>query len=86
MSRPLRVGIDGTTWGNDRGFGRFTREIVRALVARGESEGFQYTLVLDHDPETSEAESAGLGLELPTPADLLRVATGQIGRAHVLMP
>ncbi len=51
MSRPCRVGIDGTTWQNDRGFGRFTRAIVRALVARGEREGFHYTLVVDQDPQ-----------------------------------
>jgi glycosyltransferase involved in cell wall biosynthesis len=29
----LRVLIDGATWGNVRGYGRFTREIVRAMAA-----------------------------------------------------
>lgn len=42
---PLHVGIDATTWWNDRGFGRFTRELVRALGER--SSGFRYTLVVD---------------------------------------
>jgi alpha-1,3-rhamnosyl/mannosyltransferase len=80
MSRPLRVGIDGTTWRNDRGFGRFTREIVKALAARAESEGFRYTLVVDHDPHppaTSAAATAGWEVELPSGTDLLHVPTGR---------
>lgn len=28
----MRIGIDGATWENSRGYGRFTRELVRALV------------------------------------------------------
>jgi alpha-1,3-rhamnosyl/mannosyltransferase len=43
--RRLHVGIDATTWANDRGFGRFTREMVTALAAR--DTGFRYTLVFD---------------------------------------
>jgi alpha-1,3-rhamnosyl/mannosyltransferase len=43
-----RIGIDATTWWNERGFGRFTRELVRALVARG---AFRYTLFVDRDPD-----------------------------------
>lgn len=30
----MRIGIDGATWENARGYGRFTRELVRALVKR----------------------------------------------------
>lgn len=43
------VGIDGTTWRNDRGFGRFTRSLVEALAAR--NSGFSYSLVCDQKPE-----------------------------------
>jgi glycosyltransferase involved in cell wall biosynthesis len=46
---PLHICIDGTSWANDRGFGRFTREIVKALLAR--DEGFRYTLLFDQLPE-----------------------------------
>ena len=28
----MRIGIDGATWENSRGYGRFTRELVRTLV------------------------------------------------------
>jgi hypothetical protein len=33
-STPLHICIDATSWANDRGFGRFTREIVKALLTR----------------------------------------------------
>ena len=29
----MRVGVDATCWANDRGYGRFTREMVTAMVA-----------------------------------------------------
>jgi alpha-1,3-rhamnosyl/mannosyltransferase len=46
MSQPaLHVGVDATTWANDRGFGRFTRELVTALAER--DSGLRYTLVFD---------------------------------------
>jgi alpha-1,3-rhamnosyl/mannosyltransferase len=50
MASPgLHIGIDATTWANDRGFGRFTRELVKALLAR--NSGFRYTLVFDQLPD-----------------------------------
>ena len=44
----LHVGVDATSWRNDRGFGRFTRELVTALAAR--DTGFAYTLFFDQPP------------------------------------
>ena len=46
--KTLHIGIDATTWSNDRGFGRFTREFVTALAAR--DSGLRYTLVFDQPP------------------------------------
>ncbi|MDZ4762005.1 MAG: glycosyltransferase family 1 protein [Alphaproteobacteria bacterium] len=46
----LHVGIDATCWSNDRGFGRFTRELVKALAQRG--SGIRYSLVFDEAPAT----------------------------------
>lgn len=46
---PLHVGIDATCWSNDRGFGRFTRELVTALARR--NSGVRYTLVFDQLPD-----------------------------------
>ena len=44
----LHICIDATSWPNDRGFGRFTRELIKALLAR--DEGFRYTLLFDQRP------------------------------------
>ena len=63
MARPLHVGIDATTWYNDRGFGRFTRELVRALLLR--DSGIRYTLVLDQAPTD----------DLPSGVEILTAAT-----------
>lgn len=46
---PLHICIDATSWANDRGYGRFTREIVKALLGR--DEGFRYTLLFDQLPD-----------------------------------
>ncbi len=48
---PLHVGIDATCWSNDRGYGRFTRELVKALSER--ASGIRYTLVFDKPPTGS---------------------------------
>ncbi|MGH0028592.1 MAG: glycosyltransferase family 4 protein [Myxococcota bacterium] len=59
----LRVGVDATTWANDRGFGRFTRELVTAMAAR--DRGLRYTLVFDQPPR----------LELPAGVEVLCAST-----------
>jgi len=41
----MRIGIDACTWANRRGYGRFTRTLVRTMVA--ESPQHDYTLVVD---------------------------------------
>ena len=51
----FHVGVDATTWSNDRGFGRFTRELMKALIAR--DSGIRYTLVYDRPP--AEGPPAG---------------------------
>ncbi len=45
----MHVGIDASSWDNERGFGRFTRSLVAALAAR--DTGFRYTLLFDREPE-----------------------------------
>nr|WP_070959197.1 glycosyltransferase family 1 protein [Hyphomonas sp. Mor2] len=92
----VHVGIDASAWENDRGFGRFTRELVAALAAR-ESE-FRYTLLFDQPPtravpdnveiviagaDTSMAE-ASTGKAARGGADLLTMARAAAGlRADV---
>lgn len=61
----IHVGVDATCWGNDRGFGRFTRELVTALAKR--DTGFRYTLLFDQLPEA----------DLPPGVEALAAATRQ---------
>ena len=44
----MRVGVDATGWANPRGFGRFTRNAVAALAARGD---LVLELVVDADEQ-----------------------------------
>ena len=46
----MRIGIDACTWTNRRGYGRFTRELVTAMV-RGYPQ-HEFALVLDEDTAT----------------------------------
>ncbi|HZQ05000.1 MAG TPA: hypothetical protein VFD70_00355, partial [Anaerolineae bacterium] len=41
----MRIGIDGASWANGRGYGRFTRELVGALARQDQRN--TYTLFLD---------------------------------------
>ena len=53
----MRVGIDGSHWQNRRGFGRFTRNIVRSLV---EQQDAQYVVFLDQRTAVNADLPAGL--------------------------
>jgi glycosyltransferase involved in cell wall biosynthesis len=67
MSTEVRVGIDGGCWSNQRGYGRFLREVMKALGKVGSSH--RYTVYLD---------SASYPLfDLKAPFEARRVATSQ---------
>ncbi len=55
IEKPLHIGVDATTWSNDRGFGRFTRELLTALLAR--DSGFRYTLLADRPKDAELPEN-----------------------------
>ena len=48
----MRVAVDGASCFNRRGFGRFARELLAALVAR--SDAIDYVLLLDREPRPGE--------------------------------
>lgn len=48
VSRPLSIGVDATTWWNKRGFGRFTRGQLGAML--DEPRGHKFVLFVDQDP------------------------------------
>jgi len=59
----FNVGVDAASWYNNRGYGRFTRELLKALIGR-DSE-FHYTLVFDQAPD----------LELPDGCEIVVAGT-----------
>jgi glycosyltransferase involved in cell wall biosynthesis len=48
----MKIGIDATCWGNKRGFGRFTRELLEALLEVDETN--EYLFFIDSDTNESE--------------------------------
>jgi glycosyltransferase involved in cell wall biosynthesis len=53
----MRIGVDATCWPNDRGYGRFTRELVSAMVALG--AGHDFVCFLDKRASARFALRAG---------------------------
>ena len=53
----MRIGIDATCWANERGYGRFTREIVSAMVPQ--APGHEFVCILD------DRSDARFGLSAP---------------------
>lgn len=61
----MRVGIDLTCWANRRGYGRFARGLVSALLAT--ADGNDYVLLLDaQTADRSDLPSAAERVVLPT--------------------
>lgn len=74
----LHVGVDATSWENTRGFGRFTRELVRALVER--KTPFRYTLLFDRVPDCPLPAGAAV-LSAQTRRTLNQSAVGTSSRS-----
>jgi len=77
-ARTLHIGIDATSWQNDRGFGRFTRELVTALAAR--HMGFRYTLLFDRTPLEGVPPGVGV-ISATTRHTLVESAVGTTSRS-----
>jgi glycosyltransferase involved in cell wall biosynthesis len=64
----MRIGVDATCWANPRGYGRFTRELLRALVPLAPDDAF--TCFVD--------DAAATVFDLAAPnVRLVRVAQGE---------
>jgi alpha-1,3-rhamnosyl/mannosyltransferase len=77
-AKALHVGVDATTWRNDRGFGRFTRELMTALAAR--QTGFRYTLFFDQPPEERMPDGVDV-VSASTRRNLAESAVGRTSRS-----
>jgi len=62
----MRIGVDGTCWLNQRGYGRYTRQLAQRLVAQGAAANIAYSLIVDFDP--------ALAPDLPSGARIVRAA------------
>jgi glycosyltransferase involved in cell wall biosynthesis len=83
----MRIGVDGGTWASARGYGRFTREILRAMVKLSAAD--EWIVFLDpeaarqFDPGNGNVRVVTVGIEAPgrqasasgyrSPLDLLRL-------------
>ncbi len=54
----MRIGIDATCWGNKRGFGRFTRELLEAILEVDTTN--EYLFFIDGNTEDHEAIPANV--------------------------
>ncbi len=77
--RPIHVGIDATTWLNNRGFGRFTRELLKALAGR--DTGFHYTLLFDQQPPDDAMPAGVKWIAAATRGSLNEASTGKNARS-----
>lgn len=64
----MRIGIDASCWANQRGYGRYTRELLRALLALDQRN--EYLLFIDR-------ASALQANDLPAGVEQVRVETSQ---------
>src|SRR4030081_1099309 len=58
----MRIGIDGCTWANRRGYGRFTRMLVTTLMT--EYPHHEFTLVLDQHTAAQSDLPAGAQVKI----------------------
>jgi alpha-1,3-rhamnosyl/mannosyltransferase len=63
----MRIGVDACCWANGRGYGRFTRELLRALVDVARDDTFVFLL--------DDAAASGFDLSAAN-VDVMRVAQG----------
>ncbi|MCI0433225.1 MAG: glycosyltransferase family 4 protein [Gemmatimonadetes bacterium] len=81
----MRIGVDGVCWASGRGYGRFTRELVRMMIAL--APGDEWVIFLDGEAartfDLDGVRRVGVGIEAAvhaasaqtyrSPADLLRM-------------
>ena len=72
----MHIGIDASSWHNERGFGRFTRCLVAALAAR--DSGMRYTLLFDQEPTIDTPD--GVAIEVAGSQSIAN-ASGAYGRS-----
>lgn len=76
----MRIGIDLTSWSNPRGYGRFTRGLVPALLSRDQDR--DYTLFVDvQTARQTELPEGGRVVVMPTRSAPTRAAGSSSSRS-----
>lgn len=76
---PLEIGVDATTWWNQRGFGRFTRSLLGAMIAADRRHRF--TLFVDRPPAPEMLAANVRIVEVASSATVTRAAVANGSRA-----
>lgn len=74
----MRIGIDATCWWNRRGFGRFTRQLITAILA--DSRGHEIHLFIDREPAPEMIRSGVHVVRVETSATVTSAATAESRR------
>lgn len=77
----MRIGVDASCWGNKRGFGRFTRELLGTLLERNSADEFLFFVDSRSNGETEFPSSAEV-VVAPTKASAIESASAS-GRRTV---
>lgn len=77
--KPLTIGVDATTWWNQRGFGRFTRSLVSAMTAHG--RGHKFVMFVDRPPPPEMLAGNVRIVEFSTSATVTAAAVSEGNRS-----
>nr|NUR38151.1 glycosyltransferase family 4 protein [Sphingomonas sp.] len=75
----LTIGVDATTWWNRRGFGRFIREQLGAMLAEG--RGHRFVLFIDREPAKEMCRPNVEIVRVPTSATVTEAAVADGNRS-----
>lgn len=75
----MKIGVDGSCWHNQRGFGRFAREVLRALLAI--PTGHDFTVFFDHDPPPDIAATGATIIRVRTQTRVTEAAVASSRRS-----
>lgn len=75
----LVIGVDATTWWNRRGFGRFTRSLLGAMIAEG--RGHDFVLFVDRAPAPEMLAANVRVVEVGTSATVTAAAVADGNRS-----
>ena len=75
----MRIGVDATSWSNRRGYGRYTRALLNAVVELDQHN--QYTLFVDSESEEFPLPSGAKVCRVATSAPAVKAASAESRRS-----